>query len=152
MAGLVRNTLLAVAGYGVAVIIAAFFCLLVIFPPDQALSGDGISRREVADFLNTLMVGVSITASTAWPGFIATLAVARRRGYRSKVYFAACGVATAVLAVLLFGAFMGDGAFVVSFLSTTPAIYVGGLAGGLAYGLPSRRFRIFERQQVSATA
>lgn len=143
---LVRTFAMVLAGYVLVVLVAAFFCLLVIFATD-AISGPLTGRRNFfPDFLFAYVIGLELTGMTAWPGYLATLAVSRWRGHGSTAYFAICGVATGILAVLLFAMLAPGTGFAREYLMETPAVYIGGMAGGFAYALFARRFRVFSRE------
>ena len=140
---LVKTLAMVLAGYVLAVLVAAFFCLLVIFTAD-VISGPLRGRSNLLyDFLTAYAVGLELTGMTAWPGYLATLAVSRWWGHRSAAYFSVCGVATSILAVLLFAMLAPGTGFAREFLIETPAVYIGGLAGGFAFALFARRFRVF---------
>ncbi|MFZ2102504.1 MAG: hypothetical protein WAU86_18265 [Oricola sp.] len=151
MRALLHNLALALAGYVLAVFVATAFCLLVLFGLDVGFSPTEFGSRMTKEFLWVFAIALFITATTAWPGFVATLAVARWRDWGTALYFSLSGVATAVLAVLIFAAYRNDFVLAKGLLFNTPIIYLGGLAGGFAYALLARRFRIFTRRPVSAS-
>jgi hypothetical protein len=137
MRGVLRNGAWAATGYILTVVIASFVCLLVYFlftPPFP---------KSLGDFATAYWIGFAMTAMSAWPGFVATLVIARLSGFRSVPHFVFCGMATAMTAVVLYGGILIDSSFIRHMLLDTPAIYVGGLAGGFTYANLARRFGIF---------
>ena len=137
----------------VAVVTGAVICLAVMMGADVLFDGYRPGGRLSIEFFRALWPGVQITAGSAWPGFGATLAISRWRGPRSFAFFAICGVLTANLAaVLFFGVVIREPDLLAAMLSETPAFHLGGLAGGLAYALFARRFRVLERPAATSTA
>ena len=129
----------AVVGYLAAVLIAVtvtvFAMLLPTVLPDNGAWGSFYAySRELATIYG---LGLEITFATALPGFLLTLFVARRGIWIGWLPFACAGTLNAVLAKLVFCAFVGVPLLKPTdvFLSSLP----GGFCGGLAYWAVVRR-------------
>ncbi|GAB4355243.1 MAG: hypothetical protein Kow0026_14350 [Oricola sp.] len=142
MRAILHNLVLAFAGYALAVFVATCVCVALMVVSDVASSGFGQRPNFIVGIPVVFGFGLAITACTAWPGFIATLAVSRWRGCRGAAYFGLCGAATAIVAVMLFAAYLHDPTFATGLLAR-PMIYLAGLAGGFSFWLYDRRFCVF---------
>ena len=80
---------LAALGYVIAVLVAAFGCVLVTIGIAMLFdkSAPGGLPRESFFFL--ISIGIAFTGMTAWPGFIITVAIGEGSGFRHPGYFSA---------------------------------------------------------------
>jgi xanthine/uracil permease len=118
-------------GYAAAVIVATIVACIVfglptIFPDDGAW---GSFYRYTRDLPAMLMVGSMMTAGYGFPGWLISVILAERGSVRRPRFFAATGVLTAMLALVL--ASFGSGFFSEIWLKIS--CLIGGLVGGLAY-------------------
>jgi hypothetical protein len=121
------------AGYARAVLVATLVTLTIFIAP--SMLPDGGTRGSFFGFLRgfpaMLGFGLAMTATHAFPGWLATVSLAEWRRIVSVYYFAAGGIFTAFLAVAIMG-----GERLNLFASPSPlllAAMVGGACGGLAY-------------------
>ncbi|MBD1546945.1 hypothetical protein [Roseibium aggregatum] len=147
---LYQELLWALLGYVVTVFVSAFVCSVAVITEDylpghiQIDEGFDIKLSGLLFLMTAVLIAIS-----SWPGFIMSVAVARWRGYSSLSYFTICGVGAALLAVAGLVA-APAGRLIGLDLFQEPAIYLGGIAGGFAYGLFVRRYRVFLRPLVKA--
>ena len=104
MPGLGRNLALTLAEYVVGIFVAAFLSAGIDRMAEVISTAITKKQHLPISFFSEFAFGLILTGMTAWPGFIATVAISRWRGYGSKAFFATCGLANAVLSVLLFSA------------------------------------------------
>jgi hypothetical protein len=141
-------------GYALAVLVSVTIaCVVMGLPtvlPDNGNWGSFYSFWR--DFPGLFLGGLTITALYALPGWLISVATAEFRIEQRKYWFAAAGVLTALLALLLSG--MGLGAV------SMPAMFfgslIGGFFGGLAYwaaaGKMSGQWRSPQAAQVAQAA
>lgn len=125
---------LTILGYGVAVCVAAgvtiAFWLLPTALPDAGLFGSPTSPTD--DLAGTYLFGVFVTGITALPGFLAILALAIIRRWRTWSCFAVAGAFNALPSILIFAAWMDSPPTLLG-PGLTLACLPGGFAGGLAF-------------------
>ena len=133
-------------GYGLAVLVASSICVIILLGEDIF---QGIGAPNFRSFFGILfLAGIPVTTLSAWPGFLLTLAAVRITGHSSLLYFTVCGAVTALLSIFVAAVtFWGEACYG---LLMSPAIYVGGAAGGLAYGLFNNRFLANRRSYKNA--
>ncbi|SHM91120.1 hypothetical protein [Roseibium suaedae] len=129
------------AGYCLAVIAATFVCFTVF--QTVALARDLMAGGEPFYFdLEGYFLGAVITFGTAWPGFLLSIGTSAAFKIRSLLYFAITGVGTAMLAVPFLVTVSGANSLYDELLLSSPAVYLGGFAGGILYGLFARRVHL----------
>jgi energy-converting hydrogenase Eha subunit A len=137
-------------GYALAVLVSVTIaCAVMGLPtvlPDNGNWGSFYSFWR--DFPALFAGGLYITSLYALPGWLISVVTAEFRRERRKLWFAAAGVLTALLALFLAG--MGRG--ILSMLPMFIGSLTGGLFGGIAYwaaaGRGSGRWR--EPQETRA--
>jgi hypothetical protein len=116
-------------GYALAVLVSVTIAVLIMgLPtvlPDQGNWGSFYSFWR--DFPGLFLGGLTITALYALPGWLISVVIAEVRREQRRYWFAAAGVLTALLALLLAG--MGR------IPLSMPAMFFGSLIGGLFGGL-----------------
>jgi hypothetical protein len=118
-------------GYALAVLVATTIVVAImgaptIFPDQGAW---GSFYKFMQDFPMMFGFGLMMTSIYGLPGWLVTVIFAEWRDRRSRLFFAAAGVLTALLAMIIAG--MGHGLFSERLLHG--ACLIGGLFGGLAY-------------------
>jgi len=130
-----RQALLFVGGYVIAVLSAVFVTVgLLLFPtilPDEGLFGSFYKQLEA--IFAAFAIGLSYTSVSAFPGYAASLILAHRKNCHSRRFYILAGIATAVLAHLLFYLIAGD-MLLKDFLIFAASL-PGGAAGAYAYFL-----------------
>jgi hypothetical protein len=125
----VIHLLFMLLGYALAVLVSVTIAI-AITGFTTALSDNGAMGSPYSflrEFPNLFLLGLSITALYALPGSLISVVTAEYRKERRKFCFAAAGLATALLALLLAG--MGRD------LLSDPALYIASLTGGFFGGL-----------------
>ena len=118
-------------GYALAVLVATtLVCVMMGIPsllPDHGAMGS--FYRYLQDFPSMFAFGTLMTALYGLPGWLISVVYAEWRNVRHRVWFAIAGFLNGGLAILL----SNNGRFYTGDFILTSAIFIGGLAGGLAY-------------------
>ena len=116
-------------GYALAVLVSVTIaCIVMGLPtvlPDNGNWGSFFAFWR--DFPGLFAGGLYITSLYALPGWLISVVTSEFRNERRKLWFAAAGVFTALLALLLAGRGMG--------MISMPAMSIGSLSGGFFGGL-----------------
>jgi hypothetical protein len=132
-----------ILGYVAAVASAVTLAVALFFVIEREASGALI-------LIAALYAGAVITAISALPGFLATLAVAARRGWRSWWFFGVAGAVNALCADAVLK--LWHGAPVIALPEFLMSCVPGGLIGGLAYWAVAGRFPAKAGYEVAARA
>ena len=120
-----------ILGYALAVLVSVTIaCIVMGLPtvlPDKGNWGSFYAFWR--DFPGLFAGGLYITSLYALPGWLISVVTAEFRHERSKLWFAAAGVFTALMALLLAGRGMG----MISMPAMSIGSLIGGFFGGLAY-------------------
>lgn len=130
-----KSAVLYIIGYVIAVMVSvAVVVLLITIPtmlPDNGALG---SFYKQLDLLGAMFVfGLVYTGASALPGYIITLILVHRFNSHGRWFYVLAGIATAALAHILFGLFVGF--FLVDEKFVFAASLPGGAAGAYAYFL-----------------
>ena len=124
-------------GYGVAVFVATLitvaFVVAVSTLPDNGRFGS--YYRVINDVLGMAYIGMIITSTYGFPGWLISVCIAAWRAEKRKIYFVIAGGLTSLLAHFLLSGLAGGWAFGIT--GELGGIFVwslvGGLFGGWAY-------------------
>jgi hypothetical protein len=132
-----KNLAWMVFGYLVAVLVATLVtvALILVFSafPDGGRFGSFYTvAKDVASFI---YVGLLITVSYAFPGWLISVIIAAYRSISDKRYFIIAGALTALLAHLILAGLSGGGPMfnMTGEPSSVVCSVIGGLCGGWAY-------------------
>lgn len=138
------NLALVPAGYCVAVITASFVSHTAMLAREWMRMGLA-AEGALGQILSGYLLAAAIVFITAWPGFLVTIALLAWSRVTWPPFFAIMGAVTAVSAVPVLVGLTGAYSLFRELLPETPSIFLGGLAGGFAYGVFARRYGLFSR-------
>ena len=125
------HLLFIILGYALAVLVSVTIaCVVMGLPtvlPDNGNWGSFYAFWR--DFPGLFAGGLMITSLYALPGWLISVVTAESRNERRKFWFAAAGVLTAFLALLL----AGRGMAMISMPAMSVGSLIGGFFGGLTY-------------------